>query len=40
MEFATHLEEGMTRETAMNLGGQLGYVFVCRPCRKGAFLTD
>ncbi|MFD0621572.1 hypothetical protein ACFQ2K_00875 [Streptomyces sanglieri] len=40
MEFAAHLEEGITRETAMNLGGQLGYVFVCRPCREGAFLTD
>ncbi|GGX81461.1 DUF1963 domain-containing protein [Streptomyces fructofermentans] len=40
MEFAAHLEEGMTRETAMNLGGQLGYVFVCRSCREGAFLTD
>ncbi|KOV18740.1 hypothetical protein ADK90_20025 [Streptomyces sp. XY413] len=40
MEFAAHLEEGTTRETAMNLGGQLGYVFVCRPCREGAFLTD
>lgn len=39
MEFAAHLEEGRTRETAMNLGGQLGYVFVCRPCREGAFLT-
>ncbi|MCY0954893.1 hypothetical protein [Streptomyces sp. H27-S2] len=39
MEFAAHLEEGITRETAMNLGGQLGYVFVCRPCREGAFLT-
>lgn len=40
MEFAAHLEEGITREAAMNLGGQLGYVFVCRPCREGAFLTD
>ncbi|MEV4940720.1 hypothetical protein [Streptomyces zaomyceticus] len=40
MEFAAHLEEGISRETAMNLGGQLGYVFVCRPCRVGAFLTD
>ena len=40
MEFAAHLEEGITRETAMNLGGQLGYVFVCRPCSEGAFLTD
>ncbi|MFJ3536439.1 hypothetical protein ACIPQA_13330 [Streptomyces sp. NPDC090109] len=40
MEFAAHLEEGMSRETAMNLGGQLGYVFVCRACREGAFLTD
>ncbi|MFD9502474.1 hypothetical protein [Streptomyces sp. NPDC060035] len=40
MEFAAHLEEGIARETAMNLGGQLGYVFVCRPCREGAFLTD
>ncbi|WP_371099558.1 hypothetical protein [Streptomyces sanglieri] len=40
MEFAAHLEEGITRETSMNLGGQLGYVFVCRPCREGAFLTD
>ncbi|MFH9613148.1 hypothetical protein ACH4MM_05170 [Streptomyces pratensis] len=39
MEFAAHLEEGMTWETAMNLGGQLGYVFVCTPCREGAFLT-
>ncbi|MCX5390378.1 hypothetical protein [Streptomyces sp. NBC_00094] len=39
MEFVAHLEEGMTWETAMNLGGQLGYVFVCRPCREGAFLT-
>ncbi|MFE5805487.1 hypothetical protein [Streptomyces sp. NPDC056491] len=39
MEFAAHPEEGTTRETAMNLGGQLGYVFVCRPCREGAFLT-
>ncbi|WP_412074635.1 hypothetical protein ACLF6K_00150 [Streptomyces xanthophaeus] len=40
MEFAAHLEEGITQETAMNLGGQLGYVFVCRPCREGSFLTD
>ncbi|MFE6064726.1 hypothetical protein [Streptomyces sp. NPDC056431] len=40
MEFAAHLEEGISRETAMNLGGQLGYVFVCRPCREGSFLTD
>ncbi|MYW13164.1 hypothetical protein GT034_33170 [Streptomyces sp. SID2563] len=40
MEFAAHLEEGITWEAAMNLGGQLGYVFVCRPCREGAFLTD
>ncbi|MCX4869800.1 YwqG family protein [Streptomyces sp. NBC_00257] len=40
MEFAAHLEEGIARETSMNLGGQLGYVFVCRPCREGAFLTD
>lgn len=40
MEFAAHLEEGMSAETAMNLGGQLGYVFVCRPCRRGSFLTD
>ncbi|MFD3761211.1 hypothetical protein [Streptomyces sp. NPDC058622] len=40
MEFAAHLEEGISRETAMNLGGQLGYVFVCRRCREGAFLTD
>ncbi|MFH8574756.1 YwqG family protein [Streptomyces zaomyceticus] len=40
MEFAAHLEEGITWETAMNLGGQLGYVFLCRPCREGAFLTD
>ncbi|MFD3678240.1 hypothetical protein [Streptomyces sp. NPDC058613] len=40
MEFAAHLEEGISRETAMNLGGQLGYVFVCRPCHEGAFLTD
>ncbi|WP_329405302.1 hypothetical protein OG523_39565 [Streptomyces virginiae] len=39
-EFAAHLEEGISSQTAMNLGGQLGYVFVCRPCRKGAFLTD
>ncbi|WP_435972020.1 hypothetical protein [Streptomyces sp. Qhu_M48] len=40
MEFAAHLEEGTTRETSMNLGGQLGYVFVCSPCREGAFLAD
>ncbi|MGW7030934.1 hypothetical protein [Streptomyces xanthophaeus] len=40
MEFAAHLEEGISWESAMNLGGQLGYVFVCRACRKGAFLTD
>lgn len=40
MEFAAHLEEGITRQTAMNLGGQLGYVFLCRTCREGAFLTD
>ncbi|MBM9624097.1 hypothetical protein [Streptomyces zhihengii] len=39
MEFVAHLEEGMTYETSMNLGGQLGYVLVCRPCRRGAFLT-
>ncbi|MGC4949397.1 hypothetical protein ACLQ2N_24790 [Streptomyces sp. DT224] len=39
MEFAAHLEEGLTRETSMNLGGQLAYVFVCRACREGAFLT-
>ncbi|MER5893827.1 hypothetical protein [Streptomyces sp. NPDC001876] len=39
-EFAAHLEEGISRQTAMNLGGQLGYVFVCRACCKGAFLTD
>ncbi|MFF1916821.1 hypothetical protein ACFVYE_35740 [Streptomyces sp. NPDC058239] len=38
-EFAAHLEEGIDRQTAMNLGGQLGYVFVCRPCSEGAFLT-
>ncbi|WP_328864075.1 hypothetical protein [Streptomyces virginiae] len=38
-EFAAHLE-GISSQTATNLGGQLGYVFVCRPCRKGAFLTD
>ncbi|MFB7939072.1 hypothetical protein [Streptomyces sp. NPDC056049] len=40
MEFAAHLEEGVSARTAMNLGGQLGYVFVCRVCREGAFLTD
>ncbi|MFF2775620.1 hypothetical protein ACFVU3_11995 [Streptomyces sp. NPDC058052] len=40
MEFAAHLEEGISSSTAMNLGGQLGYVFVCRACREGAFLTD
>ncbi|MEU7415323.1 YwqG family protein [Streptomyces antibioticus] len=40
MEFAAHLEEGISARTAMNLGGQLGYVFVCRACREGAFLTD
>ncbi|MEU9088143.1 hypothetical protein [Streptomyces sp. NPDC048357] len=40
MEFAAHLEEGISSQTAMNLGGQLGYVFVCRACREGAFLTD
>ncbi|MEV6080028.1 hypothetical protein AB0L80_33720 [Streptomyces sp. NPDC052069] len=40
MDFAAHLEEGISRETAMNLGGQLGYVFVCRTCRTGSFLTD
>lgn len=40
MEFAAHLEEGISSQTAMNLGGQLGYVFVCRVCREGAFLTD
>ncbi|MGW7434571.1 hypothetical protein [Streptomyces sp. NPDC054849] len=40
MEFAAHLEEGISAQTAMNLGGQLGYVFVCRACREGAFLTD
>lgn len=39
-EFAAHLEEGISVQTAMNLGGQLGYVFVCRTCREGAFLTD
>ncbi|MEV4250025.1 hypothetical protein AB0J63_42285 [Streptosporangium canum] len=39
MEFAAHLEEGMSAETAMNLGGQLGYIFVCRTCREGSFLT-
>ncbi|MGN9796170.1 hypothetical protein ACTMTU_34455 [Streptomyces sp. OZ13] len=39
-EFAAHLEEGISAKTAMNLGGQLGYVFVCRACREGAFLTD
>ncbi|MFF3788414.1 hypothetical protein [Streptomyces sp. NPDC001933] len=38
-EFAAHLEEGIDRQTAMNLGGQLGYVFVCRPCSEGTFLT-
>lgn len=38
-EFAAHLEEGISRQTAMNLGGQLGYVFVCRACRTGSFLT-
>lgn len=32
MEFAAHLEEGISTQTAMNLGGQLGYVFVCRAC--------
>ncbi|NYV73286.1 hypothetical protein [Streptomyces sp. UH6] len=40
MDFAAHLEEGISVQTAMNLGGQLGYVFVCRACREGAFLTD
>jgi len=40
MEFAAHLEEGISAQTAMNLGGQLGYVFICRACREGAFLTD
>ncbi|MEY2273779.1 hypothetical protein [Streptomyces sp. BF23-19] len=40
MEFAAHLEEGVSSQTAMNLGGQLGYVFVCRACSEGAFLTD
>ncbi|MEX0171437.1 hypothetical protein [Streptomyces sp. LMG1-1-1.1] len=40
MEFAAHLEEGISARTAMNLGGQLGYVFICRACREGAFLTD
>ncbi|WP_299542578.1 hypothetical protein [uncultured Streptomyces sp.] len=40
MEFAAHLEEGISTQTAMNLGGQLGYVFVCSVCREGAFLTD
>jgi hypothetical protein len=40
MEFAAHLEEGISAATAMNLGGQLGYVFVCRTCRTGSFLTD
>lgn len=39
-EFAAHLEEGISVQTAMNLGGQLGYVFVCRACCSGAFLTD
>lgn len=39
-EFAAHLEEGISTRTSMNLGGQLGYVFVCRACREGAFLTD
>ncbi|MCJ0873397.1 hypothetical protein [Streptomyces sp. AP-93] len=39
-EFAAHLEEGISARTAMNLGGQLGYVFVCRACREGVFLTD
>ncbi|MFI6984286.1 hypothetical protein ACIBSV_37645 [Embleya sp. NPDC050154] len=36
---APHLEEGIDRQAAMNLGGRLGYVFVCRPCSEGAFLT-
>ncbi|MGW4234088.1 hypothetical protein ACWEF9_33305 [Streptomyces sp. NPDC004980] len=40
MEFAAHLEEGIDRRSAMNLGGDLGYVFVCRPCSQGAFLRD
>ncbi|MFD4689002.1 hypothetical protein [Streptomyces sp. NPDC058463] len=39
-ELAAHLEEGISMRTAMNLGGQLGYVFVCRACCNGAFLTD
>lgn len=39
MEFAAHLEEGFDHRYAMNLGGDLGYVFVCRPCGTGAFLT-
>ncbi|MET7365971.1 hypothetical protein ABZS61_09090 [Streptomyces sp. NPDC005566] len=39
-EFAAHLEEGESAQRAMNLGGQLGYVFVCRACCEGAFLTD
>lgn len=39
-EFAAHLEEGIDSQSAINLGGQLGYVFVCRPCSRGAFLTD
>ncbi|MEE1795571.1 hypothetical protein PUR28_33160 [Streptomyces sp. BE308] len=38
-EFAAHLEEGIDRQTAMKLGGRLGYVFVCRSCSEGAFLT-
>ncbi|WP_331769335.1 hypothetical protein OG948_36770 (plasmid) [Embleya sp. NBC_00888] len=40
MEFAAHLEEGFSAQSAMNLGGRLGYVFVCRACREGALLTD
>ncbi|MET9536942.1 hypothetical protein ABZY16_05475 [Streptomyces sp. NPDC006553] len=39
MEFAAHLEAGISVQTEMNLGGQLGYVFVCRACCEGAFLT-
>ncbi|MDX2389551.1 YwqG family protein [Streptomyces sp. DK15] len=40
MDFAAHLEEGISSLTEMKLGGQLGYVFVCHTCREGAFLTD
>ncbi|GAB3954105.1 hypothetical protein [Streptomyces sparsus] len=39
MEFAAQLEEGHDHKTAVNFGGGgCAYAFVCRECRRAAFL--